>query len=134
MGPDGVRRDYTSARLTTQGHFSQEYGRFEARIQVPSGKGVWPAFLLMGDDLSTAGWPACGEIDIMEYRKGTERHPRKPSWSLAFVHANIIHQHALQRSHLTAASLSPILCRGTETRSSFGPTKVYLIRSQRRCS
>jgi beta-glucanase (GH16 family) len=66
VGPDGVRRGYTSARLTTAGLFSQKYGRFEARIQIPSGKGVWPAFWLMGDNLSTVGWPACGEIDVME--------------------------------------------------------------------
>jgi beta-glucanase (GH16 family) len=65
-GPDGVERNYTSARLKTQGHFSQRYGRFEARIQLPSGRGVWPAFWLLGDDIGTAGWPACGEIDIME--------------------------------------------------------------------
>jgi beta-glucanase (GH16 family) len=66
VGPDGVRRDYTSARLTTAGLFSQKYGRFEARIQIPSGTGVWPAFWLMGDNLSKVGWPDCGEIDIME--------------------------------------------------------------------
>jgi beta-glucanase (GH16 family) len=65
-GPDGVKRDYTSARLTSAGRFSQRYGRFEARIKLPSGKGVWPAFWMLGDNLSTAGWPACGEIDIME--------------------------------------------------------------------
>jgi len=65
-GPDGVERDYTSARVNTRGRFSQEYGRFEARIKNPSGRGVWPAFWLMGDDFSTVGWPACGEIDVME--------------------------------------------------------------------
>lgn len=65
-GPDGVRRRYTSARLSTLGHFSQKYGRFEARIKVPSGQGVWPAFWLLGEDFPSAGWPACGEIDIME--------------------------------------------------------------------
>jgi len=65
-GTDGVQRDYTSARLKTQGRFSQRYGRFEARIQIPSGQGVWPAFWLLGDDFSTSGWPKCGEIDIME--------------------------------------------------------------------
>ena len=65
-GPDGVRRNYTSGRLKTNDRFSQRYGRFEARIKIPSGQGVWPAFSLLGDDLSTAGWPACGEIDIME--------------------------------------------------------------------
>jgi beta-glucanase (GH16 family) len=65
-GTDGVKRDYTSARLKTQGRFSQAYGRFEARIQVPKGPGVWPAFWLLGEDFSTTGWPECGEIDIME--------------------------------------------------------------------
>jgi beta-glucanase (GH16 family) len=70
-GPDGVERNYTSGRLKTAGKFSQQYGRFEARIKIPSGKGIWPAFWLLGDDIATAGWPACGEIDIME-AKGSE--------------------------------------------------------------
>jgi beta-glucanase (GH16 family) len=65
-GPDGIRRGYTSARLTTERHFSQKYGRFEARIQLPRGQGVWPAFWLLGEDFQSVGWPACGEIDIME--------------------------------------------------------------------
>jgi beta-glucanase (GH16 family) len=62
----GVTRNYTSARLKTQGKFSQAYGRFEARIKIPSGQGMWPAFWMLGDDIDKAGWPACGEIDIME--------------------------------------------------------------------
>jgi beta-glucanase (GH16 family) len=65
-GPDGVTRNYTSARLKTQGKFSQAYGRFEARIKIPRGQGIWPAFWMLGDDIDKAGWPACGEIDIME--------------------------------------------------------------------
>jgi len=65
-GSDGVRRDYTSARLKTAGKFSQTYGRFEARIKVPSGQGMWPAFWMLGDDIDSVGWPGCGEIDIME--------------------------------------------------------------------
>jgi len=65
-GPDGVKRRYTSGRLTSQGRFSQTYGRFEARIQVPSGQGVWPAFWMLGDNFPTIGWPECGEIDIAE--------------------------------------------------------------------
>jgi len=65
-GADGVKRRYTSGRLKTQGRFSQEYGRFEARIQIPYGQGVWPAFWMLGDDFPAAGWPECGEIDIME--------------------------------------------------------------------
>ena len=65
-GSDGVTRNYTSARLKSQGKFSQAYGRFEARIKIPRGQGIWPAFWMLGDDVDKAGWPACGEIDIME--------------------------------------------------------------------
>jgi beta-glucanase (GH16 family) len=65
-GGDGVTRDYTSARLKTQGKFSQTYGRFEARIKIPRGQGIWPAFWMLGDDIEKPGWPTCGEIDIME--------------------------------------------------------------------
>lgn len=65
-GKDGVARDYTSARLKTRGLFSQTYGRIEARIKIPSGQGLWPAFWMLGDDVDKAGWPRCGEIDIME--------------------------------------------------------------------
>lgn len=66
VGPDGVQRDYTSARLKSEGRFSQRYGRFEARIQIPSGQGSWPAFWMLGDDYPVKGWPACGEMDVME--------------------------------------------------------------------
>src|SRR5271163_3611012 len=65
-GADGVTRDYTSARLKTQGLFVQKYGRIEARIKIPEGQGMWPAFWMLGQDITTAGWPKCGEIDIME--------------------------------------------------------------------
>ena len=63
---DGVMRSYTSARLKTAHKFSQTYGRFEARIQIPRGQGIWPAFWMLGDDIDQKHWPACGEIDIME--------------------------------------------------------------------
>jgi beta-glucanase (GH16 family) len=63
---DGVTRDYTSARLKTQGLFTQTYGRIEARIKIPAGQGMWPAFWMLGEDIPTVGWPKCGEIDIME--------------------------------------------------------------------
>ena len=65
-GSDGRRREYTSARLKTLGTFSQAYGKFEARLQLPRGQGIWPAFWMLGDDIATVGWPGCGEIDIME--------------------------------------------------------------------
>ena len=57
---------YTSARLVTKDKFAQAYGRFEARLKVPAGQGLWPAFWMLGADIGAAGWPACGEIDIME--------------------------------------------------------------------
>lgn len=61
-------RDYTSGRIKTLGKFSQAYGRFAARIKLPVGQGLWPAFWMLGADFSSVGWPDCGEIDIMEYR------------------------------------------------------------------
>jgi beta-glucanase (GH16 family) len=66
VGRGDVSRNYTSARLKTQGKFSQAYGRFEARIKIPRGQGIWPAFWMLGDDIDKPGWPDCGEIDIME--------------------------------------------------------------------
>jgi beta-glucanase (GH16 family) len=65
-GSDGVTRDYTSARLKTQKRFEQAYGRFEARLQIPRGQGLWPAFWMLGNDIDSVGWPGSGEIDIME--------------------------------------------------------------------
>ena len=65
-GPDGITRNYTSARLLTKNKFSRTYGRFEARIKVPYGQGIWPAFWMLGANIDTARWPNCGEIDIME--------------------------------------------------------------------
>jgi len=59
---------YTSARIVTRGLYEQTYGRFEARIKLPWGQGIWPAFWLLGTNYTEVGWPACGEIDIMEYR------------------------------------------------------------------
>jgi beta-glucanase (GH16 family) len=65
-GPDGKEFGYTSARLKTQGLFAQAYGRFEARIKLPAGQGIWPALWMLGDNIATDGWPKCGEIDVME--------------------------------------------------------------------
>jgi beta-glucanase (GH16 family) len=65
-GSDGIARDYTSARLKTKDRFQQTYGKFEARIQVPRGQGIWPAFWMLGSDIDAVSWPQCGEIDVME--------------------------------------------------------------------
>jgi uncharacterized protein (TIGR03437 family) len=72
---------YTSARLKTQGLFTVKYGRIEARIKLPFGQGIWPAFWMLGSDITSVGWPACGEIDIMENIGST------PSTNYGSVHA-----------------------------------------------
>jgi len=58
--------DYTSARLSTKGKKEFLYGRIEMRAKLPTGRGIWPAFWMLGSDIKEVGWPACGEIDIME--------------------------------------------------------------------
>jgi beta-glucanase (GH16 family) len=58
---------YTSARMNTLGKISATYGRVEARIKIPLGTGLWPAFWMMGSNISNVSWPRCGEIDIMEH-------------------------------------------------------------------
>ena len=65
-GADGVTRNYTSARLKTAGRFTFQYGTAAARIRVPSGAGLWPAFWALGSNFNTVGWPLCGELDVME--------------------------------------------------------------------
>lgn len=62
--------NYTSARMKTQGRKSWKYGKIEARIAMPSFQGIWPAFWMLGDNISSVGWPSCGEIDIMEHVNG----------------------------------------------------------------
>ncbi|WP_405659323.1 lectin [Streptomyces sp. NBC_01166] len=60
------RCEYTSARLNTAGKFTTTYGRVEARMKIPRGQGIWPAFWMLGNDIGQVGWPNSGEIDIME--------------------------------------------------------------------
>ena len=63
----GKRDDsITSARIKTQNKFSFKYGKVRAKIKAPTGTGMWPAFWMLGNNIETAGWPNCGEIDIME--------------------------------------------------------------------
>jgi beta-glucanase (GH16 family) len=59
--------DYTSARILTKGKFAFKYGRVEVRAKLPSGVGTWPAIWMLGSNIDSAHWPACGEIDIMEH-------------------------------------------------------------------
>jgi beta-glucanase (GH16 family) len=59
-------KDYTSARMLTKGKFEFQFGYVEARIALPRGQGIWPAFWMLGNNIDSVSWPACGEIDIIE--------------------------------------------------------------------
>ena len=59
--------DYTSGRINTDNKFSTTYGKFDIRAKLPKGKGSWPAIWMLGESISSIGWPDCGEIDIMEH-------------------------------------------------------------------
>lgn len=71
---------YTSARLLTKGKREFTHGRIEARMKLPAGQGMWPAFWMLGANIDTAPWPACGEIDVMESRG------QEPSTVLGSLH------------------------------------------------
>jgi beta-glucanase (GH16 family) len=73
---------YTSARLKTQGLFSFQYGRIEVSARVPEAKGFWPAFWLMGNNIATVNWPACGEQDVLERVNAATT----PDWNEGSVH------------------------------------------------
>ena len=70
---------FTSGRITTQNKASWQYGRMESRMKIPTGKGTWPAFWMLGNSISTVGWPASGEIDIME-------HVNSEAWVHGTIH------------------------------------------------
>jgi Glycosyl hydrolases family 16/Malectin domain len=65
-GDDSITRNFTSARISTKDRYAFRYGTFEARLQTPAGRGIWPAFWALGNDIDRSGWPRCGEIDVME--------------------------------------------------------------------
>lgn len=66
-------KNYTSSRMITQGKKSFQYGRVDIRALLPEGQGIWPALWMLGDNITSVGWPACGEIDIMEMIGGNQR-------------------------------------------------------------
>ena len=68
--------NYSSSRVKTQGLKSWKYGRIDVRAALPYGQGIWPAIWMLGDNITTAGWPACGEIDIMELIGGAGANDR----------------------------------------------------------
>ncbi|MGA2834817.1 MAG: family 16 glycosylhydrolase [Terracidiphilus sp.] len=73
---------YTSARMKTEGLFSFQYGRIEIEASVPEAQGFWPAFWLMGNNINTVNWPACGEMDVMERIDAAST----PDWNAGSVH------------------------------------------------
>ena len=76
---------YTSTRITTKSKKEFEYGYMEARLKLPTGKGIWPAFWMLGSNIDKVGWPLAGEIDIMEYVG------REPHMSYATLHTSAAH-------------------------------------------
>lgn len=93
---------YTSARISTRKLRGFRYGRIEARIKIPRGQGMWPAFWMLGDDIATAHWPACGEIDILE------NIGRKPATLFGSIHGtgftgHIISNHYTLPGHAALA-------------------------------
>lgn len=79
---------YTSARMISKGKFSFVYGTIEARIALPVGKGIWPAFWMLGDNIDEVSWPACGEIDIIEAINDESVVYGTHHWSHDGTHAN----------------------------------------------
>lgn len=71
---------FTSTRMLTQGKFSFTYGKVEVRAKLPAGGGTWPAIWMLGENITTVGWPACGEIDIMEHVGNN------PGWTSSAIH------------------------------------------------
>ncbi len=96
--------NWTSARLKTLGLQSFTYGKIEARMKLPSGNGMWPAFWMMGTNQNSVGWPACGETDIMEMIGGTGVSPSGATLSDSTVYGTL---HWLSSATNAAASTQP---------------------------
>ena len=79
---------YTSARMKTKGLFEFQYGYVEARIALPAFPGIWPAFWMLGQNIDGAGWPACGEIDILEAINNENKIYATCHWSANGGHAD----------------------------------------------
>ena len=117
---------YTSARIRSQGLFSMGYGRLEARMMIPEGTGLWPAFWMMGNNFATVGWPICGELDIME-------HVKAPTPDLVYgsVHMpNGDFSHTYSANGFTAGgwhTYGMIWSKGSVQYYVDSPTNVYAI-------
>lgn len=103
-GPDGITRAYSSARIETGRLFSFTYGRVEARMKIPAGHGLWPAFWMLGDSIDRVGWPASGEIDVME------SHDENPKLITGTIHGPVLHStlrsFQVQGKSVSASSLA----------------------------
>jgi len=73
--------EFTSARISTRGKASWTYGKIEAKIKLPYGQGIWPAFWMLGENIDSVGYPNCGEIDIMEMVGSTDGAENATVWS-----------------------------------------------------
>ncbi|HWD17682.1 MAG TPA: glycoside hydrolase family 16 protein [Verrucomicrobiae bacterium] len=143
-GSDRTTRAYTSARLKTQNLASWTYGRFEARIQIPFGQGIWPAFWTLGNTINSAGWPACGELDIMENIgrepttvHGTAHGPGYSSTGITFQRSTLPIQAYSAAYHLYAVQWAPGIIQflvdnkiyGTITSNSIPPGGQWVFAS-----
>ena len=93
-------KNFTSSRIKTQGNIFHTYGRIDIRAKLPFGQGLWPALWMLGENFSSAGWPCCGEIDIMEMIGGN-------GWNDRTVHGTVHWEdngHALYGGHNTLTS------------------------------
>ena len=91
---------WTSARLKSQGLRTFKYGRIEFRAKLPGGQGPWPALWMLGNNINSAGWPACGEIDVMEWRNNN------PSTIYQTLHAPSFHGETARGLGTGASNLS----------------------------
>jgi len=91
-------RQYTSSRMKTEGKFDFQYGRVDIRAALPRGKGIWPALWMLGANISSVGWPACGETDIMELIG------HQPSTLYGTAHWSNAGQHASYGGHTELSS------------------------------
>jgi len=72
--------------MKTQGLFSFQYGRIEARMKLPESQGMWPAFWLLGNNITAVNWPACGELDVMEHIDGSNPKNEGFDWVQGSIH------------------------------------------------
>ena len=121
---------YTSARLLTKNRFEVAYGRVEARVKVPVGAGLWPAFWMLGTDIDRVGWPQTGEIDIMEYVGRIQTRCSAPCTAPATRAGRATARASTSASRSPPAS-TPLRSSGSRTRSSGHSTVSRISRQPR---